>query len=97
MQEILNHANDILKRNKELLYVDKLTGLYNRKYLVMKISEFLEENSINHSGYIVCIDLIRVDLLNKIFGYKKVDNLIIQIVKDRITSYNVCYTKLLRQ
>ncbi len=82
IQEIFNHANDILKRNKELLYVDELTGLYNRKYLVMKISEFLEENSINHSGYIVCIDLIRVDLLNKIFGYKKVDNLIIQIVKE---------------
>ena len=79
IQSIFNNANDILKRNKELLYVDELTGLNNRKYLVLKTSEYLDENSVNGEGFLISIILTRVDLLNKLLGYKKADELFIQM------------------
>ncbi|RXK11792.1 diguanylate cyclase [Halarcobacter mediterraneus] len=79
IQNMFNHANEILKKNKELLYVDELTKLYNRRYLILKTSEYLEENSINHLGYIISIVLTRIDLLNKKVGYKKADKLFIEM------------------
>jgi|GEM_PF-1118890 len=81
IQDIFNQANKTLKRNKELLYVDELTQLYNRRYLILKLNEYLEENSINHEGFIISIVLTRIDLLNKSIGYKKVDQLFIKITE----------------
>ncbi|QDF28725.1 bifunctional diguanylate cyclase/phosphodiesterase [Halarcobacter anaerophilus] len=79
IQNIFEHANEILRRNRELIYIDELTKLYNRNYLVLKTSEFLEENSVNHSGFVISIVLTRIDLLNKKIGYEKVDKLFIEI------------------
>lgn len=85
IQNMFNHANEILKRNRELLYVDDLTKLYNRNYLVLKTSEYLEENSMNNSGYIISIIITKVDLLNKKIGYDNVDKLFLKaanIIRD---------------
>lgn len=78
IQNMFNHANEILKRNKELLYIDELTKLYNRNYLVLKTSEYLEENSMNNKGYIISIIITKIDLLNKKIGYDNVDKLFLK-------------------
>lgn len=90
IQNMFNHANEILKKNKELLYIDELTKLYNRKYLVLKTSEYLEENSVNHKGYIVSVVLTRVDILNKKIGYEKADELFVNM---STVLKNLCLTK----
>jgi len=79
IQDMFNNANDILKKNKELLYKDELTKLSNRRYLILKTSEYLEENSTNHVGFIISIVLSGVDLLNKKIGYEKVNEIFINM------------------
>lgn len=90
IQNMFNHANEILKRNRELLYIDELTRLYNRNYLLLKTSEYLEENSMNDSGHIISILLTKIDLLNKKIGYENVDNFFLEItdiIKNKSCNY----------
>lgn len=74
-------ANEIMKKNKELSYGDELTKLFNRKYFLLKVGEYLDENSVNHRGFLVSVVLTRIDLLNKKIGYENVDKLFIQIAE----------------
>ena len=81
IESMFNNANEVLTENKELLYIDELTGLYNRRYLILKTSEYLEEDSINYSGFIVSILLTKIDLLNKKIGYMKTNKLFVNMAK----------------
>jgi diguanylate cyclase (GGDEF)-like protein len=74
VEQIFQSANDALKQNKELLYIDSSTKLHNRRYFALKASEYILENSSFSRGILLSVGISRVDLLNKLVGYKNTDD-----------------------
>lgn len=72
-ERIFKNANDALKHNKELLYVDPVTQLYNRRYFALKAGEYISPDSSYTQGLLVIVGIARVELLNKLIGYKNTD------------------------
>jgi len=61
-------ANESVKRNKELLYTDPISKLYNRRYYMLKVIDLLElENRIN-GGISLFISLSSVEVISKSIG-----------------------------
>jgi diguanylate cyclase (GGDEF)-like protein len=81
VEQIFNNANEALKQNKELLYFDGVTKLYNRRYFALKLNEYICQNSILSSGTIVAVNIERADILNKSIGYKNTDAFFIEIAQ----------------
>lgn len=75
IEKMFENTNNVLKLNKELMYFDEVTKLHNRKYFILKIEEYLEKNNINNQGFVTIISL-KVDILNKKFGYEKTNNIL---------------------
>ncbi len=61
VQSIYNREIDTLKKYQELLYRDQLTGLYNRKYFVNKLNEYIESESTNSDGEVAIISFEGID------------------------------------
>jgi diguanylate cyclase (GGDEF)-like protein len=81
VEQIFNNANEALKQNKELLYIDGVTKLYNRRYFALKLNEYICQNSMLSSGVIVAVNIERADILNKSIGYKNTDAFFVQIAQ----------------
>lgn len=75
IEKMFENTNNVLKLNKELMYFDEVTKLHNRKYFILKVDEYLEKNNINNQGFVTIISL-KVDILNKKFGYEKTNNIL---------------------
>lgn len=73
IQAIFENANAALKQNKELLYFDATTKLYNRHYFSLKASEYILEQGSFSKGLVIVLGVSRVELLNKLIGYQKTD------------------------
>ena len=75
IEKMFENTNNVLKLNKELMYFDEVTKLHNRKYFILKIEEYLAKDNINNQGFVTIISL-KVDILNKKFGYEKTNNIL---------------------
>jgi len=73
VEEIFNRANEAAQRNRELLYNDPVTKLFNRRYLMLKLPELIQLETKNEGGSIVFIALTGAELLNKQLGRKEAD------------------------
>ena len=73
VEEIFNQANEAVKHNKELLYFDSVTKLFNRRYLMLKLPEMLQLETRYDGGSIVLVALNGAELLNKHLGRKETD------------------------
>jgi len=73
VEEIFNKANQAAKRNRELLYNDPVTKLFNRRYLMLKLPELLQLETKNEGGSIMFIALSGAEVLNKQLGRKEGD------------------------
>ena len=76
IEKVFENTNNVLKLNKELLYFDDVSKLYNRKYFLLKINEYLDKDNPNNQGFISIIS-IKIDELNKNHGYVKTNNILI--------------------
>jgi len=72
---MLEKANEELKYQKQLEYIDKVTGLKNRKYFVNKLPEYLKEDAEVQGGANILIALNGITKANQILGRKGVDKL----------------------
>lgn len=61
VQSIYSREIETLKKYQELLYRDQLTGLYNRKYFVNKLNEYIESESANSDGEVAIISFEGMD------------------------------------
>ncbi|MBU3014040.1 EAL domain-containing protein [Poseidonibacter lekithochrous] len=76
IEKMFENTNTVLKLNNELLYIDEVSKLHNRKYLRLKVNEFLEKENPNNQGIIAIISL-KIDELNKKFGYVKTNDILL--------------------
>jgi len=74
-ENMFENTNNVLKLNKELLYVDEITKLNNRKYFILKANEYLDKDNTNNKGFVVIISL-KIDVINKVHGYAKTNEIL---------------------
>jgi len=81
VEEIFNKANDAAQRNKELLYNDPVTKLFNRRYLMLKLPELIALETKNEGGSIMLIALSGAEILNKQLGRRDADAFFYKLVQ----------------
>ncbi len=74
-------GNEELKKQQELEYIDPITKLKNRKYLIHKLPEYLKIDASAKSGINMMISLTGVIEANTRIGHKEVDNLFLKIAE----------------
>ncbi len=77
-ENMFKQTNALLKTNKELLYLDEVTKLYNRKYFLMKADEYLNKESLENRGFIFVLSL-NLDILNQKYGYEKTNQILVDL------------------
>lgn len=78
IEKMFENTNSVLKLNKELLYFDEVTKLNNRKYFILKANEYLDKYNPNNKGFVAIVSL-KVDILNKMFGYERTNNILLKL------------------
>ena len=79
VEEIFKKGNEAVKRNRELLYNDPTTKLFNRRYLMLKLPDLIKaENKVN-GGAIMFIALSGAEILNQTLGRQKADSLFLKL------------------
>ena len=76
VEEIFTKANNAASKNKELLYQDSVTKLFNRRYLMLKLTELLESESEIGGGTCVLVSLDSIEQVNKLRGQIKTNKLL---------------------
>ena len=78
VEEIFNKANEAAKRNRELLYNDPVTKLFNRRYLMLKMPDLIKLENKTNGGSIVFIALSGAEVLNQVLGRRDADGLFLK-------------------
>ena len=73
VEEIFHSANEAVQRNKELLYNDPITKLFNRRYLMLKLQELIQLETKTEGGSIMLIALSGAEVLNTKLGRRDAD------------------------
>ncbi len=79
VEDIFLKANEAAKRNRELLYNDPTTKLFNRRYLILKLPDLIKEENKTNGGTIIFIALSGAEALNRALGRKKADDMFLEI------------------
>lgn len=80
-ETIFKTANETLKENKELLYIDSVANIYNRRYFILKATEFLSDNNRKKDGSIIILSIKKAYLFNQTIGYKNTDKFIFDLAQ----------------
>lgn len=80
-ESIFITANETLSQNKQLLYIDKVTNISNRRYFILKASEYINNENERNTGTIIILSVKNTDLFNKKMGYKNTDNFIYELAQ----------------
>ncbi|MBL4730140.1 MAG: EAL domain-containing protein [Sulfurimonas sp.] len=79
VEEIFLKGNETARRNKELLYNDPTTKLFNRRYLMLKLSDLIKLENKANGGTIIFVALSGAELLNQKLGAQKTDDMFLEI------------------
>ena len=75
VKAMFDKGNRELKRQKEMEYIDPVTKLRNRKYLIDKLPEYLKIDAVSKGGINMMISLSGAIEANEALGRKKADEL----------------------
>ena len=81
VKTMFDKGNEELKRQKELEYIDPVTKLRNRKYLIDKLPEYLKIDAKSKGGINAMVALSGVIEANEKLGHRQVDALYQKIAK----------------
>jgi len=81
VEEIFHKANEAAQRNKELLYNDPVTKLFNRRYLMVKLPELLELETKIEGGSILLVAMDGAQYINEKLGRREGDLLFFEFSK----------------
>jgi len=79
VEEIFKKGNDAVKRNKELLYNDPITKLFNRRYLMIKLPDLIKAENKANGGVCIFLALSGAEILNQVLGRQKADYLFMEL------------------
>jgi len=79
VEEIFKKGNEAAQRNKELLYNDPTTKLFNRRYLMLKLPDLIKAENKANGGTIIFIALSGAEVLNQALGRRKADDLFLDV------------------
>jgi diguanylate cyclase (GGDEF)-like protein len=89
VKDIFDRENETLQRYQELLYKDAQTKLYNRRYAISKLPDYLQADSLLSSGSFVLFSIDEPENLKKACGYQTYNNLVVKLsscISDRFSS-----------
>ena len=75
VKDIFEKGNKAMRHNRQLLYNDPVTKLYNRRYLMMKFPSFLGDDTFYDYGTITLFRLHGAQEANQKIGHQRVDEL----------------------
>ena len=79
VEDIFEKGNAAAKRNRELLYNDPTTKLFNRRYLMLKLPDLIKlENKIN-GGTTIFVALTGAETINQVLGRRSADDMFLSI------------------
>ena len=81
VKAMFDKGNEELKRQKEKEYIDPITKLKNRKYLIDKLPQYLKLDASSKGGVNMMVSLSGVIQANEKIGHKNVDALFVSIAK----------------
>ena len=79
VKAMFDKGNAELKQHKELEYIDKPTGLKNRKYLIDRLPEYLKVDAVSEGGISAMVALSGMIEANEKLGRKDVDKLFVGV------------------
>ncbi|SFV65365.1 GGDEF and EAL domain proteins [hydrothermal vent metagenome] len=87
VEDIFHKANESAKRNRELLYTEPITKLFNRRYLMLKLPDIISQNNKINGGTVLFIGLSSTEVLNQLISRRNANNLIaaFSAVFDKVT------------
>ena len=95
VKDIFDKEALTLKKYHEVMYHDEVTKLSNRRFLIIKLNEFLKSDMQNSSGTIFFLSLNNLIESNKSIGHKNVDETLMsfaKLIKDSVKniSEHIC-------
>ena len=87
VEYIFIKANESAQRNHELLYTEPITGLSNRRYMMLKLPDLLSEINKINGGTVLFIALSSTEIMNQLISRRHANNLIIAFTEffDKVT------------
>ncbi len=79
VKDIFDRENETLQRYQELLYKDAQTKLYNRRYAISKLPDYLQADSLLSSGSFVLFSIDEPENLKKSCGYQAYNDLVVRL------------------
>jgi len=73
VEYIFIKGSETLKRNQELMYVDEITGLYNRRYLLLKLPDLITLENRANGGSFMFLGINGAEILNQALGRATAD------------------------
>ena len=90
VEDIFHKGNEAAKRNRELLYNDPVTKLFNRRYLMLKLPDLISLENRANGGTIMFIAMRGAEILNNELGRENADAKFLQfatILNDATQAY----------
>ena len=87
VEEIFKKGNESAQRNKELLYNDPTTKLFNRRYLMLKLPDMIQLENKTNGGSIIFVALSGAEVINQILGRRKADDMFEKLA---LSFMNIC-------
>ncbi len=81
VEEIFQKGNEALQRNKELLYKDSVTKLFNRRYLMLKLKDLIALENKTNGGSVIFIALSSIEALNQAIGRQKAEEILVELAE----------------
>lgn len=79
VEDIFNKSNQTAQRNKELLYNDPTTKLFNRRYLMLKLPDLIKIENKANGGTVIFLALSGAEVLNQVLGHRKADDMFLDL------------------
>jgi len=81
VEEIFEKGNEAAKRNRELLYNDPITKLFNRRYLMLKLPDLISLENRANGGTIMFAAIRDAQILNQALGRKDADEMFFKLAE----------------
>ena len=79
VEDIFSIANEAAQRNRELLYNDPVTKLFNRRYLILKLPDLIKLENKTEGGTVLFIALSSVELIGKTIGNRNKEDMLFKL------------------